>query len=239
MSDLQIIYHDEAQLLDYGESRGAGPWVKLRLADPEDLAKFRGLDTATSKKAGHIFNLTISQGDIIQDPEPEPKPEGSNIARRLHQNGFFYVPAVLKALGSDAEFRDWVERQPSCISGGFNDFVNGDGHNIACHVRRSHNSGVGEKPEYSCVPMTHEEHHYQHQYGEKGVLEKYMRQPYTVQEAKDWFDGKRNKYVHDWGHMRLKEILGLETLTATNCSMIKNWAEANQIGKYLPLEVKC
>jgi hypothetical protein len=60
----KILLHDEVQLLDWGESRSAGPYIKFRLKDPAMLEVFRGMDTATAKKEGHVLNLTVSQGDI-------------------------------------------------------------------------------------------------------------------------------------------------------------------------------
>jgi len=76
--DINILLADEIQLLDFGESRSIGPWIKLRLNDPDQLAVFRGMDTATAKKTGHIMNLVLSQGDIAamaEDDRPACRPK--------------------------------------------------------------------------------------------------------------------------------------------------------------------
>lgn len=63
----KILLHEEVQLMDWGESRSAGPFVKFRLDDPQLLEIFRGMDTATAKRTGHILNITVSAGDIIAE----------------------------------------------------------------------------------------------------------------------------------------------------------------------------
>ena len=63
----------EAQLLGWGDGRNSGPWIKLRLADPETLDKFRGLDTATAKNTGHLFDLALIETDHAPLPERIPE----------------------------------------------------------------------------------------------------------------------------------------------------------------------
>src|ERR1700722_7008044 len=84
-----------------------------------------------------------------------------------------------QAKGSDKQFREWIQRQPSCVSGRFNEYVNGEGRCVAAHVRRAGESGTGYKGEYSCVPMTQAEHLQQHQKGESAF------------GGKEFFDGQR------------------------------------------------
>jgi hypothetical protein len=95
---------------------------------------------------------------------------------------------IAKAMskGSDAEYRAWVQKQPSCVSGKFSEYVNGEGRCLAAHVRRSRDSGTAFKAEYSCVPLTREEHDLQHQKGE------------TALKPKEWFDLKRLQYLRRW-----------------------------------------
>lgn len=101
-------------------------------------------------------------------------------------------------LTSDKAFREWVQRQPSCISGQFSEYVNGEGRNPACHVRRASRSGIAFKGELCCVPMTHAEHAYQHQHGEAACLRKFLGGEWHVDEAKDWFDEQVMKYRQMW-----------------------------------------
>ena len=61
--------------------------------------------------------------------------------------------------GTDAEYLRWVTFQPSCVDGSFNQWQDGVGRNIACHVRQvNRGAGTGIKPPFSAIPMTHEQH---------------------------------------------------------------------------------
>lgn len=89
--------------------------------------------------------------------------------------------------GTDKQFREWVQRQPSCISGRFSEFLeSGEGRCIAAHIRRAKDSGTGYKAEYACVPLTHDEHLLQHQKGE------------SVFGGKEFFDQQRLRYLKLW-----------------------------------------
>lgn len=98
MEPLSILLHGQAQLLDWGESRSTGPWIKLRLEGPEQLTPFRGLDTASQTKAGHIFNLTITQGDILPAEDPVETTYRTQAAV-LWKSGFLRALPVWIALG--------------------------------------------------------------------------------------------------------------------------------------------
>ena len=97
MAPLSILLHGQAQLLDWGESRATGPWIKLRLEGPEQLIPFRGLDTAGQTKTGHILNLTISEGDILPADDP-PEPGYRQQAAVLWKSGFCRAVPVWAAL---------------------------------------------------------------------------------------------------------------------------------------------
>lgn len=93
---------------------------------------------------------------------------------------------------SDAAFLAWLRQQPSCLS--TRDPCE------ACHVRRvSRGSGMGIKPQFSAVPLTMEEHRYQHQKGELAVILKfggaYLLEEETVDHAKQWFENQANLYL--------------------------------------------
>ena len=90
------------------------------------------------------------------------------------------------AKGPDSAFRAWVQRQPSCISGRFSEWVNGEGRNPACHVRRARESGTAYKGEYACVPLTQPEHLLTHQRGESHF------------HPKEWWDAQRLEYLRRW-----------------------------------------
>lgn len=64
-------------------------------------------------------------------------------------------------------YKKWIQQQPSCVSGQFSEYFNGEGFCIAAHVRRvKHGAGTGIKPAMRYVPLTHDEHLLQHQHGE-------------------------------------------------------------------------
>lgn len=100
---------------------------------------------------------------------------------------------------SDEAYRAWIQREPSCLSGKFSEYVDGEGRNLACHVRRAATSGTGYKGEFSCVPMTNAEHQWQHQKGEFSCLAKFLPGfNGTPQDAKKWFDYQVNIHLQKW-----------------------------------------
>lgn len=103
----------------------------------------------------------------------------------------------------DEAFREWVQRQPSCLSGSFSEYINGEGRCVSAHVRRASTSGTAYKGKLSCVPMTQEEHDYQHQHGELAVLIRFGGwQDATGEAAKAWFDDLARHYVAKWRRTR-------------------------------------
>lgn len=252
--DLKILLHDEVQLIDFGESRAIGPWIKLRLADIEQLAIFRGLDTATAKKTGHIFNVTLSQGDIIGTAtgpitkgkagdrtyggfigEETGKARYGDEARQLAQSSFFRRPEVWAAVGSDLTFQAWVISQP-CIICGDGDWVNGERYCEPAHVRRSDESGTAFKADYACVPMCNAHHiGIQHQHGETQAYRTYLmnkkghEQLVTLPQAKDWFDKKRIETVFQWCWETVKAELGYDSWAEVPPPELFRWAMKHKI----------
>lgn len=91
------------------------------------------------------------------------------------------------AKGTDAEYQAWVRQFPSCLSQTYSEFLHGEGRCEYSHVRRvSHGSGAAYKPEYSGVPLTHEEHQLQHQKGEQVFC------------SPEWFERQAMKYLTMW-----------------------------------------
>ena len=215
MTDLSILHHDECQLLDWGESRSGGPWIKLRLKDAEYLDVFRSMDTATMKKTGHVLNVTIAQGDIEVIAEEQKNLFGKE-ANFLHKSSFFRRPDVWKKVGTDDQFLAWIRQQPCAYS-------NQPGPCEAAHVRRVANgSGMGIKPEYSAIPLKSQHHQMQHQQGE-GVL-----------GGKDWFDKQRIEHLHRWAWETLKTTLGYAHWNQVPPSALINWARENGVDMHLP-----
>lgn len=220
---LKILLHDETQLLDWGESRAGGPWIKLRLKDPADLDVFRGMDTAKANKSGHILNVTIAQGDIIQlAPEPKERPSGAHIAE-LYKHGFFFNPKVLAALGTDDEFLVWLKTHP-CAATHLGDC---EGDVVPAHVRRiAGGAGTGIKPPYSAIPMCHKHHMLQHQKGESAF------------GGKEVFDQKLANYKNEWAHTKLRELFRVEHLSEVSIEAFRAWVEKEGIYNSLPPSFK-
>jgi len=99
---------------------------------------------------------------------------------------------------SDKKYLEWLSYQPSCLDGTFNQYQDGVGRNIACHVRRAKNAGTGYKPKFSAVPMTDIQHKIQSVKGEAEVLNRFHERNFTVEEAKEWFDLQVLYYVAKW-----------------------------------------
>ena len=154
--------------------------------------------------------LALDRAEIT-DPDEAPKPE--KWAHHLFK-GWFFDPKVLHVLGTDEEYRAWIQRQPSAFSGKFSEFVNGEGRCIAAHVRRAAESGTGYKPEFACIPLTDAEHQQQHREGEVAL------------GGREWFDSQRGKHLNMWGHQRLRAKLGVEHLADVSRETFLEWADS-------------
>lgn len=93
---------------------------------------------------------------------------------------------------NDKSFQAWVRRQPSCVSGRYGEWVNGEGRCEFAHVRRARHSGTGFKPVFSGVPLTHDEHCMQHEKGEAYML---AANGIITEDAAKWFEEQAAKYL--------------------------------------------
>lgn len=115
----------------------------------------------------------------------------------------------------DHAYLVWLSYQPSWLDGAFSE-TDRDGHqrNVACHVRRSSNSGTGYKPPYSAVPMTAAQHRLQREKGELACIMAYTKYERflarhedmtMVEKAKQLFDVAAAFYLRKWKAMAAKE----------------------------------
>lgn len=144
----------------------------------------------------------------------------------LYRAGWFFNPKVLASLGTDEEYRAWIQRQGSAWSGKFSEYVDGEGRCIAAHVRRAGESGTAFKAPYACIPLTDEEHQRQHQVGESAF------------GGQQWFDNQRAHYVTTWGHAQLRAALGVGSLKQSGTAELREWAHENGIFSTLPAKVR-
>ncbi len=145
-------------------------------------------------------------------------------AKALRVSGFFRAPDVWAAIGTDAEFRAFIQRLPSAVSGEWSEWMEGTGEGrcVAAHVRRAGEAGTAYKPPYACIPLTDAEHKRQHQHGESSI------------EPVEWWDKKRMEYVVMWGWKTLKGILGYQHWSEVPPVALREWAEKRDLAQYLP-----
>lgn len=173
-------------------------------------------------------------------------------ANTLRKSGFFYVPQVQAALGTDEDFRSWVATQKCIISGDF-DYPEGETGEgciettTACHVLRadqapSRQGDHPNKPAYSCVPMLQKYHSMQHQNGELEVYVIHLQlkgkydqaKSYDPAEAKAWFEAERDEAVLNWGWQALKLKSKYNSMGDIPPVSIRQWAQLHDIERFLP-----
>jgi len=89
--------------------------------------------------------------------------------------------------GLDTDYLAWLRTMPSAILGLYGAWQDGEGRNEPAHVRRvSHGSGIAEKPPYSAIPLTHDEHAMQHQKGEE------------IFAPREWYEEQACRYLAMW-----------------------------------------
>lgn len=181
----------------------------------------------------------------IIKPSVDEKPFGKE-ASQLYRNGFFYVPAVLEAIGTDAEFLDWIRTQPCAITG-MRDYHKDEATGIVtercdpAHVRRIANgAGVAEKPPYSAIPLLHALHDEQTKHGEAALYKSSMLGVAAFNESdakafvKEWMDKKRNEYVVKWASATLAKHFRMPSMGFVTPTNLFVWAKAHNVEHYLP-----
>ncbi len=219
MNEIKILYHGDARLADWGETRAGGKYIKLFLDDKDEdpLLNFRGLDIGNLKKSGYVFNLTISEGDIIAMATIEKKPYG-NLAAQLFINHFFCAPQIIKVLSPSLYYRDWLRRQPSCISGKFDNERNKDIDSLLFCVE-SGNEGIEE---YSYIPVTGDE-----------LINLTTGTDKCVLNPKQMLQ-KRTKYLTLWGKKRLCHLTEYSSVGDIPPEKLVEWCNQHNISQYLP-----
>lgn len=245
--ELEVLFHEEVQLLGWGETRETGPWVKLRLNDPDLLNVFRPMDTATAKRTGHIFNCTLSQGTIpeVDDAEPSPKGSHGKFWHDLIAFNVFAAKPVLNAIGSEEWFMRWLRNHPggSAIDGNYDwDEEKGEKLCDPAHVlRTAEGSGKAVKSPYYAVPLTHQQHLVQHGKGELECLRQFHEDEFEdEQAAKEWFEKKAAHYRNDWASKELAQLLfaGCESRSQVHPDLVRQWFDENLLSIYLPRKLR-
>lgn len=190
---------------------------------------------------------TVYHGDDdealhVTPNDPKPASDQPSIAVELHKIGFFINPAVVRKIGSDAEYHAWTRRQKCIVCGG-QDWLEdiGEGRCEYAHVRRSGDAGTAFKPEYSGVPMCHEHHAVQHQHGESSAFNSYedlSGDATTKYTAREWFERRAEKNLSEWAHRTFVAGMGHESLNDVTAEELMDWAVMRDIEHLLPRIVR-
>lgn len=165
--------------------------------------------------------------------KPEKDPLVGTIMAHFYRTGFFQSPKVLKTLGLDAEFLQWLRLQV-CWHCGKQDSSAGDdgGPQVfyvqAAHVRRiAAGSGTSRKPPYSAIPLCSTCHGIQHAVGESGLA------------PSEWWELQAAKAREEWGHMKLRDKFGAASITSSvSLEVLYRWLTSNDLLNYLPAKVR-
>ena len=254
-----FLFIDQLKIMGYGESDTSGCWIKFQLT-PELLEMVRGRKGEMVEVAARLIDNSgeyippnkkpkiyadaapKTMGELYNQEAIESSGEHGKYWQGLIRLGVFNAPPVLEAIGADKNFQAWVRKQPSCLSKDADwDEESGELRNEYCHVRRvSEGAGTGIKPKYFGVPMTHEEHNYQHQYGELVTLTE--RRPkkgadpaqWNVKTAKAWFENKAAQHRMEWATTALIRQLGYKRRRDCPPEEVKSWIKMHKLERFFP-----
>ncbi len=153
-----------------------------------------------------------------------PKVYGDQ-AQILFKAGFFNNPQVLKAIGSDDQYNEWVRMQPSAVSK-----QNGCESNPmeAAHIRMiAEGAGTAIKNQYATIPLLHSEHQEQHTKG------------YEALGGKEKLTGLLYQYRLTWAKEVIKYRMGtFESFAQIPPPYFIHWCRRAGIETYLPREYR-
>ena len=205
------------------------------------------IDPRYAQRAFRLFGPRGVPGAIVRlkeghaAVEQKPAEDFGGFWRDLFKQGFFRWTEVLRAIGDEADFENWVRRQPSCLDGAFDTVMDQLSMSYkqrcqCCHVRRvSEGAGTGQKPPYFAVPMTATQHRLQHDQGESAALERYAK---GAGPAKEWFAKQADKYRSEWASKALAEQLqpGAKSRAEVDPELVLRWAEKHSLTQFIPPE---
>lgn len=202
------------QYKDAGEKIGLGAFVTLSMGDISTIAPFESFAIRKQKGAGveegEPISITLGYTSEEEEEKAHKREERKDnergpygfVAQHLFKAGFFYNRKLYKYVGTDDEYLEWVRTQPSAIDGSFSEYVDSVGRCEAAHFKDvGRGSGMGYKPEYSAIPLTHTQHHHQHLAGYEGV------------GGKEWFDRQVSLHVAKWAKLALCNVMGITSLS--------------------------
>lgn len=214
---------------------GENRWVGVALIDP-----FHARPAPIEKQEENEEKLLK---DGVSRP-PRAKGEHGEYAAKLYKSYFMRNEKVCRVLGTEADYKLWIQKQESCISGK-QDYIDMDSGEMRCeesHVERvAAGHGEGIKAPYHSVPLTHDEHQFRHQKGELECLLKFDKMfrynyegaPYPKAAAL-WFEKHAMEYREKWVHERLCAEFKVKSLTDIDPEKLRKWCEFKGIEEALP-----
>lgn len=147
---------------------------------------------------------------------PNNKPPMDSWQKELFKSSFFRSPATWQAVGTDAQFLEWLKGQECCAKS----VQPCSGDIVSAHVRRIANgAGTGIKPQYSAVPMCDTHHQLQHHQGESAV------------GGKEHLDQQRIKHIHAWCWWKVKTDLSFNSWSDMPQEVFTKWCNDNGLGR--------
>lgn len=164
-------------------------------------------------------DMPLAIAPLRHDFEVQRGTEYGHEAKALRLSGFFRMPEVWKAIGTDDDYLHWLKGQKCSYCGR----KNAGWSIVPAHVRRVANgAGTGIKPEYSAIALCSMCHNLQHQKGE-GAL-----------GGKEQFDKWRIDQLEQWAWETLKAGLGHSHWSNVPPAEMLAWAQRYELDRYLP-----
>ena len=192
--------------------------VRTRASTNEALVTFAVPLEQADLVSGFMSKIGHQVGAAFAHIDAKPAERFGEKAAKLKLSGFFRRPEIWRAIGTDADFQNWLRTQPCAAPQ-----KNHAGDVVPAHVRRIANGAGGSlKPEYSAIALCNEHHQQQHQEGETSIA------------PKDWFDRQRIEHLERWGWETLRALFRQDSMANVNPIAIREWARGLDVEKYLP-----
>ncbi len=199
------------------------------------VAVARLVEEQTEQARYDSVTTTGSGRQVDEEPAPAARkdPLVGTVMAHFYKSGFFQSPKVLKSLGKDAEFLQWLRLQVCWHCSKQDSSAADDGgpqvfYVQAAHVRRiAAGSGTSRKPAYSAIPLCSTCHGIQHAVGESGLA------------PSEWWESNAAKAREEWGHMKLREVFATDSISVNvRVDELWAWLRANDLLNYVPAKVR-
>ncbi len=185
----------------------------------------------TPAEGKHPVNAERVAAGLLPLPG-EKDPLTGRIMKHFYTSGFFHSPKVLRVLGLDAEFLQFLRHQVCWHCSKQDLIIDKDGvehfYVQAAHVRRvAAGAGTGVKPPYSAIPLCSTCHGIQHAVGESGIA------------PREWWESNAAKAREEWGHLKLREVFATDSISANvRVDELWAWLRTNDLHRYVPAKVR-